>query len=464
MATWRHREMESALGGAVDRSMTPESLRRVVVEFSGEAEFVDLKRKGALLGSHSVRDEWRFECGKDVASFANARGGVLIWGVRDAKSVESEDKQLEPFEAEEAIPGDLEDKFRRAVREVTAPPPAFDIFPVYEGASYYMVCVVPPSAAAPHAVTMPGDGRSGLVYPRRAAGESHAVYLREFQVAELYERRARSSDDRRRRAETVWTDGVDVLEAPGAPRVWIAVASVPDLARDDVLTADTRREIDEWEDSVDPFPTLIQKGFVGIGGYPVSAPGRICTTEAVRTPDAAHALTSAVRNFYSEIHVDGSAFAALPLSAPDAESPFTIMTDDLVDKVVTATAHVVAWTTARIGLWGGSTVTAGVVVSGSDDAVLQVDGYGGHPSLRIIGRRVDRRWPRAVTTVELADTWTMQERLVVAFHLATPLVQAFGVPGLGWLTASGELLPHEMPRDQIHLVRDWASRHRVPLH
>lgn len=252
---WRHREMEAALGGPIDRSLTAEKIRQIADEFSSEAEFIDFKAKHTLIPNtddrkpdKASRNKWRFECGKDVAAFANARGGVLIYGVRDLKNIEMSSEQLAPFSTDEGDPADLEEKFRRAVREVTAPVPGFDIFPVFDGDAFYMVCVVPPSVAAPHAVTMPGDGREGLVYPRRAAGESQAVYLREYQVAELYERRARTGEDRRRRSETVWTEGVAALDVPRAPRVWLAVASVPDLPRDDVLTVEVRQEIDEWED------------------------------------------------------------------------------------------------------------------------------------------------------------------------------------------------------------------------
>ncbi|WP_131809768.1 helix-turn-helix domain-containing protein [Mycolicibacterium fortuitum] len=460
----RHREMEDALGGPVDRSITVEKVRQIAQEFTDESEFVDLKSKGTMLGKRKNRDLWRLEMGKDIAAFANARGGVLIFGVEDAKSA-GPCERLKPFTPDEVDPGELIEDTRKAIREVTAPLPDYDIFQVRDpdDETFYVVCVVPPSASAPHAVRQPGDGRNGLFYPSRAPGESHAQFLVEFQVAELYERRARVGEDRRKRAETVWADGIDALDAPRAPRVWLAVASVPDLARDDVLTAEARREIEEWEDSADTFPTLIQKGFSGVGGYPVPAPGRMCLTQAVSDQEGTRALISVVSGFYCEIHADGSAFAALPLSELDGTSPFTIATDELVDTVATATAHAVAWTGARTGLWGATTVTAGIVVNGTDDTVLKIDGYGGFDSRRIIHRPVERRWPRAVTSVDLADTSSMQERLAVAFRLATSLVQAFGVPGLGWLTEEGALRPYRMNNDRVGTAREWANRHHVRL-
>lgn len=459
---WRHREMEAALGGVVDESMTVDQLRRLVDEFRGESEFVDFKSRWSLLSAQGDRNKWRFECGKDIAAFANARGGVLVYGVRDLKATVDGGDQMDPFPIGEADPTDLEEKFRRAVREVTAPVPGFEMFPVTDSDGFCMVCVVPPSAAAPHAVTMPGDGRGGLVYPRRSPGESHAVYMREYQVAELYERRARVGEDRRRRVEAVWAEGVAALDVPRAPRVWVAVASVPDLPRDDVLTGEARQAIDEW-DGMEPFPWRIQEGFVGVGGYPVPAPGRVCLTEIMQDPGDKHIYASEVRNFYREIHADGSAFAALPLSAPDAQSPFTISIDALVDSVVTMTANTVAWTGKRTGMWGAATVTAGIVVNGGEPAVLQIKDFAGRDSARTIYRRVEGRWPRAVTVADLADTIGMRDRVIVAHRLATPLVQAFGVPRPPWLDEDGTLRSFYMLREGSRAFTEWAQHHGVPI-
>ncbi|MGU3652857.1 AlbA family DNA-binding domain-containing protein [Mycolicibacterium sp. A43C] len=459
--------MEDALGGPIDQSMTAEKVRRIVEEFPAESEFVDFKAKHTLMTKvlkldRAGRDKWRFERGKDIAAFANARGGVLIFGVRDLKNVESGGSQLDPFTNGEAEPADLEEQFRRAVREVTAPVPRFEMFPVHDGDEFFMVCVVPPSIAAPHAATMPGDSREGLVYPRRAAGESHVIFMREYEVAGLYERRARTGEDRRRRAETVWAEGADALDVPRAPRVWLAVASVPDLPRDDVLSPEVRKEIEAWDDD-EQFPWLIQEGFVGVGGYPVPAPGRLCLTEMVQDQDDKPVYASEVRNFYREIHADGSAFAALPLSEPDTPSPFTISMHGLVDRVATATANTLGWTGTRTGLWGATTVTAGIAVTGDQPAVLQIDDFGGRDMGRTIHRRIEDRWPRAVTTVDLADTVTMQGRLVVAHRLGTPLVQAFGAPRLPWLDEDGTLRSFYMVWEGRHTWEDWARHHRVSV-
>lgn len=175
------------------------------------------------------------------------------------------------------------------------------------------------------------------------------------------------------------------------------------------------------------------------------------------------AYASEVRNLYREIHADGSAFAALPLTEPDAQSPFTLSIDALVDRVVTATANTLAWTGTRTGMWGATTTIAGIIVTGTDDAVLQLDHFGHRETGRTIHRRLEGQWPRAITTVDLADTVSMQDRMVAAHRLGTPLVQAFGAPLLPWLDEDGTLRSFYMPADRRRPVAEWAGHYGVPI-
>jgi predicted HTH transcriptional regulator len=118
----RHREMEDALGGPVDRSITVERVRQLARAFTDESEFVDLKSKGTMLGKRKNRDVWRLEMGKDISAFANAHGGVLIFGVEDAKSA-GPSERLRPFTPDDVDPVELIEDTRKAIREVTAPSP-----------------------------------------------------------------------------------------------------------------------------------------------------------------------------------------------------------------------------------------------------------------------------------------------------------------------------------------------------
>jgi hypothetical protein len=87
---------------------------------------------------------------------------------------------------------------------------------------------------------------------------------------------------------------------------------------------------------------------------------------------------------------------------------------------------------------------------------VQIRDFGGTETRREISRQLTWKWqPRSTTAVQLADTSTMRERLAAAYRLALPLLQAFGVPELPWLNASGEIRPGNMRTEHRANVRAW---------
>jgi predicted HTH transcriptional regulator len=67
------------LEGALD-SITPSDLQRLVTDQRPESRTLDYKRDLAL-----TKDEDKRELSRDIASFANAGGGDLIYGIEDDK-------------------------------------------------------------------------------------------------------------------------------------------------------------------------------------------------------------------------------------------------------------------------------------------------------------------------------------------------------------------------------------------
>lgn len=130
---------------------------------------------------------------------------------------------------------------------------------------------------------------------------------------------------------------------------------------------------------------------------------------------------------------------------------------------MTMTANAVAWSGKRTGMSGAATVTAGIVVNGGEPAVLQIKDFAGRDSARTIYRRVEGRWPRSVTVADLADTIGMRDRVIVAHRLATPLVQAFGVPRPPWLDEDGTLRSFYMLREGKRAFEEWAQHYGVPV-
>lgn len=95
--------------------------------------------------------------------------------------------------------------------------------------------------------------------------------------------------------------------------------------------------------------------------------------------------------------------------------------------------------------------------------MLQITDFANVDFARTIHRRVEGRWPRAVTVVDLADTIGMRDRMIVAHRLATPLVQAFGVPRPPWLDEDGTLRSFYMIEEGRRAYEEWARHYGVPI-
>jgi hypothetical protein len=89
MAIWRQPELEALLGGPLDaEGLTQEAIERLVDEGARESEVLDFK--GALESPpKGPRPTWlpEQEFAKDVAAFANHRGGLLLVGVEDVGGI-----------------------------------------------------------------------------------------------------------------------------------------------------------------------------------------------------------------------------------------------------------------------------------------------------------------------------------------------------------------------------------------
>lgn len=185
-------------------SLTEASVRSWVEGLSEESELLEFKVAGAFGAFGANRRDRRpngwtqmQERAKDVAAFANGRGGLIVLGVNDVavSSFVSEEVRLQPLDPDR-IDAAIE-QYRKDVSAYAQTIPLFDMFavPAANGRSYVVV-VVPPSAQAPHAVVAGTDDRPMLMYPVRASGEFHTRYLSEFEIAERNRGRFRSSDDR----------------------------------------------------------------------------------------------------------------------------------------------------------------------------------------------------------------------------------------------------------------------------
>ncbi|MFJ2665703.1 helix-turn-helix domain-containing protein [Nocardia fluminea] len=460
MAVWRNRDLEDLFGGQLaEAAVTAEGIERVVRGFPAESELVDYKSRLELT---KVRSNPKWNAGqeraRDVSAAANGRGGILIYGVEDIGKEPDPGARMQPF-VDGENPHELIDQFRKDVRQYTAPVPVFDMFAVDAPGGFYLMVVTPRSASAPHAVlAQSGDSRKALHYFVRVPGETNIRYLAEHEVAERYQVRGQSHEDRRRHSARVWEDGEEELTAKGV-QVWLALAVVPDMPADALLTPAACNEIKEWEQS-QSFPSSILGTRAQSMDRPFPAPGKIVYTNLVESADG-EKIPGAVES-YRELHADGAAYAAVMLESRSASGRVVKLDpDELLDDVCALAIHALDWVCARAGRWGNATIKVGLV-SGRDP--------GGTPTIKLTSsgnisshglRRMDRRMPTATTIVDLGGLDTMQDRLRVAFAVAAPLVQSFGVAEPNWINEYGAIRPVMLLSQHRQRVVEWARRNEV---
>jgi predicted HTH transcriptional regulator len=140
----------------------------------GWKEDADLDFKQAL----NRTPEGRRDLVADVVAMANARGGVIVVGIREEDTQAVELTPLRPGERREDRPD-----IYQAVAELTAPPVSLDVQQVEAGdGTYYLLLTVPKSHLAPHAFRRPGT--PNLRYPVREGTRTR--YLAEPELADRY--------------------------------------------------------------------------------------------------------------------------------------------------------------------------------------------------------------------------------------------------------------------------------------
>lgn len=464
MTAWREQELERIIGGNLDEgTMTEESIRKLVETLGHESDLIDFKSKQDF-GSKDQNPTWNYrqERAKDITMFANARGGLIIFGVEDEKKVSDDESRLQPIDS--GSPHALVEEFRKDVGEFARPIPQYDMFPVpaTTAGSFYLVAVIPPSVQAPHAVIMQKrDARRALVYYVRTDGTSHSRQLEEYEVADRYRTRFRDLEERRRYAEEVWSIGTERLR-DGHEGLWLAVSVVPDSPGDSTLSVSARREISRWEDD-HSFPD----GALGLLAASMDshfpAPGAVEFTQVGKTEDSdSEPLAS---HSYRALHTDGSGFAAVRVAEHHGGESTLIVTEDLLlDALTACIPHLLSWTADRNGQWGNVTVSAALVDSASADSRftketrLKVDDRGQVYALRSVWQS-----RRPVAAVDLAGAASMQDRLTVVYAIAAELVQMFGLTEPGLLTELGEIRRVPVLLERLNSVRAWAARHEVPI-
>ncbi len=409
MVLWRSPELEAVLGGPLDPSgLTEAALQRLVDAQAREGEQLEFKSEPYPKEPTGAQPPWSSaqEFAKDVAALANLRGGLVLIGVKEQAEVAN---GLNPVVVDS---GAVEQRLRQVLANHAAPVPRVAFVPVPATAGgHYLAVVVPPSAAAPHAVLgRAGDRRRPLHYPVRDGADVR--WMSETEVAERYRRRAEEAAARGVRTRGAVDAWLEALRR--AQGLWLYVAVVPHSPAPGVLDRRAVADAEEWWRSY-RFETPHQRTLDALGSA-IPAPGRITITSPGYDGDE----PDDPRYAYLELHVDGSAFAAAPVATntQDGGDGTQVGEATLAEDTVLTINACLEWVTRQAGAWGEADVVIGLLDPTAAPGELM-------QPLTIVGRRYGvlgrlprsrlvRAAPEAVTSADLGAAERLQDRLGVA--------------------------------------------------
>lgn len=458
MPIWRQPELEALLGGPLDtEGLNQEAIERLVHEAVHESEVLDFK--AALEPpTKGPRSGWlpEQEFAKDVAAFANHRGGLLLVGVEDVDGVATN----APGWSLSATAEQEERRLRQAVVNYLSPVATFECVWVDRAPSgHFLGVVVPPSPRSPHAVTSPsGEGRTALRYPVRHGSDT--VWLSEPEVAERYRRRLDAQAAEVARLDGAIANGVGALSR--ASGVWLFVAVAPEAPIQGRLDKTTVERIDRWQHSNGPSSPLGRR--LPAYGRGIAAPGRVAFTGSRFSSEEDE---TDVREALVELYVDGGAFAAVPigLRSTGEDDARQVGEITLVDDGVLLMDVVLRWCAAEAGALGTARVVMGFIDADAEDGVLSepielVESDTGtvrrvRPSRTLTGR------VRSETVADLSATLTMQQRLAVLHQSLAGLLHWFGLPEPAQILSDGTLVPRQFTMSWYREAEAWATANGV---
>lgn len=452
MAKWRSVELESLVGGPLDEvGLTEAALQRMITSGALEGEQLDFKSRVPASGN-SQEGRWSAsqEFAKDVAAFANHRGGLLLFGVRESDGVATGLAAISDgsFESQEQ-------RLRQVLATNQAPTALIECFmiPAEEG-GFYMAVVVPPSFRAPHAITgHPGDSRRPLYYPVRNGADT--VWLSESEVAESYRRRV----DGRAAAESLTTSllarGQEALARRGG--YWVFVSAIPELRVDTALRQDVIKEIEAWQRL--GALALPSGRYLPTHGAGIPVPGGVSFTQAATTTRTDETVPNGA---YLELHADGTVFAAAFL-ADHAPAGADVSEYLLVQDLILLVDQTLRWVVHRSGAWGVATLVTGIHDASGTGANDWYDGLSLTDRRRgdqVPRTRTLRSQPKSEVAADLGQASDQQGRFAIAHYVASTLLQWFGVAEPDLIGVDGTIFTRRWEVDRHDLAR-WAVNQGV---
>lgn len=414
-----------------------------------EDEDLDFKRRYGL-----EKEEGKAEFAKDVAAFANARGGLILVGVTETDEVAD---GVEPV----AVDDEFSKKLYAAAAAWLAPTAEFGVHfvPKADDAKrgFYLI-TVPRSPSAPHAVRTI-QGKDALRFPRRFSSRTN--FMTESEIAEAYRNRFRGMEEQGERLETVLSNGRMRLHQMHA---WACMALVPNSRGRLTLNQTRVRTLGTWAADVSDIPPSDGpfKGY--LSRYPSTRAGRV-TLSVDHKRDGATAEQAP----YAEFYADGSGFAALPLARYDGVNTIEheINAVVLVQKTYGLVSLLMGHATTNVGLVGdavGSFELHSTTFHLAPMTLVQWnDGFkdGIRGARRLVSApEVSRRTVSLTALMQSA-----QERVAATHMLLADMFAEFGVAEGRYTTPDGALRLRQwgLSGSGTSRVEAWAQQHGVPV-
>lgn len=439
------------------------AIERSIADKVSETDQLDWKSKEYGTGKGE-------DIAKDVAAFANHRGGIIVLGVGEKDSAADEPTPItvsgEEVQAQvrSAVAGRVQPFLGGiTVRQTDAA----------TGGGHYVVIEVAPSRDAPHSLSPGGPNGITLSYPVRNGAETR--YLKEFEVAARYRDRVTSHADILSALKTIHANGLEtVLQRAVAGEFGeasISVAAVPvnagsrpvgvaaRLAETDFLT--------RW-DNPQRLPGHDIEFKPGHSNYVVRpAPQRTLFTTRETVIELGHHgegfLCHALRFLPGATTVDdaggtfrGTYASAILVPAERIEWALFVAIKFLIDHAIDTGASGELEVFAQLHFSHATTYNGGICT--------RIRGRRPHENFHElpVGSRLSTRTTPVQTTATIIGPDDMQTAGAAAFFLATDMFAEFGIDEPHIFDDTGDSIPGNMGR-QPGGVREWLTEYHDGL-
>lgn len=434
MAIWRNHELEYLIGGPLDvHGLTESGLRRLIDNKVAESEYLDYKSSGPTSVAPKGGESWLNDFAKDVSAFANGRGGLLLYGVKESSKIPTEIVGVKSINLDT-----VEGALVAILTKFVSPIPEVEFITIpCEDTGPCLAVVVPPSRWAPHGVSSAprGSDRRPLDYPVRAG--AHTRWMTEPEIASRYLERGQFATAHAGRIEKLIAEAKSRLSVSDG--IWVYLAVVPERLVDERMTADFVNKAAAWLPATRATSPL-QGGDLTLSRM-VVAPGRVILTDFPFGDS-----TVWMSGIYTELHVDGAAFFAVDgLARADLARQNMRELDllELVDSLILAAQVAPRWARHQAGALGSSTLVAGVACH-TRGATAQFDLHssvaGGRHERVPTALGMMQQDPQMTMLFESSAYGDAHGELLIARMAAAGILQWFGIVEPLQISSEGRLV------------------------